>query len=299
MKDKFLPASLLTAALFAGVAAAPVLAGHGMSQSAHEQMSRFMAHHPFIKHQERQDNPAVLGVAIAEMPQAELDILSLEYGVRIEKVLEGSVAEAAGIQSGDLVTAINGRPAYSPARLQHLVSEARGESTVTVARSGESLTLGAMFPAPQAGNAMLGVRIQGMTDELKEVFGTEGKTGVLISQVVTGSAAKQAGLKAGDVIVSLGGDDIMSVRDVHALLDGYAPGDKVDVAYVRDREKRSIQVELSGADAQQHHSYAVHPHGMFGHGGWGHGAGHGHGHFGHHGMMPGKGCATGKKQVRS
>ena len=294
MSNKILPVSLLTAALFAGGVIVPAQAGQGMGHGKHDQMSLFMAHHGFMKQHGRQGNPAKLGVAIAEVPQTELDALSLEYGVRLEKILEGSVAETAGLQPGDVVVSINDRPAYSPARLQHLVSEAQGSSTITVSRNGESFELDAAFAEPQTGNAVLGVRIQEMTDDLKEAFGSEGKVGVLISQVNDGSAAQQAGLKAGDVIVSLGEDEITSVHDVHAALGGYAPGDKLDIAFVRDREKQSMQIEL-GAASHASQSYAMHPHGMRGHGKWGHGT-DGHGYHGYHGMRPKHGCGIHKGQ---
>ena len=294
MSKKILPVSLLTAALFAGGVILPAHAGQGMSHGTHDQMSLFMAHHGFLKHQERQGNPAKLGVAIAEVPQTELDALSLEYGVRIEKILEGSIAETAGLRPGDVVVAINDRPAYSAVRLQHLVREAQGSSTIAVARNGESLKLDVAFAEPQTGNAVLGVRIQEMTNDLKEAFGSEGKAGVLISQVTDGSAAQQAGLKAGDVIVSLGKDEITSVHDVHAALGGYSPGDKLDMAFVRDREKRSMQIEL-GAAPHSSQSYAMHPHGMGGHGKWGHGT-YAHGYHGHHGMMSKHGCGIHKGQ---
>jgi len=297
MSKKILPASLLTAALFAGGAIVPLQAGQGMSHGMHDQTSHFMAHHGFLKRQEPQDNPAKLGVAIVELPQAELDTLSLEYGVRIDKVLEGSIAETAGLQPGDVVVAINDRPAYSPERLQHLVREARGSSTVTVSRNGQSVKLDAAFAEPQTGNAVLGVRIQEMTDDLKEVFGSEGNAGVLVSQVVDGSAAKQAGLKAGDVIVSLGKDAITSVHDVYAALGEYSPGDKLQMSFVRDREQRSMQIEL-GAASRSNQSYAMHPHGMLRHGKRGHGT-YGHGYHGHHGMMSKHGCEMRKGQRRS
>ena len=295
MSKKLLPASMLTAVLVAGGVATPGLAGHQKSYGAHDQMSEFMAHHGFTQPRGKQDSPAKLGVAISEVSQADLDKLSLEYGVRVEKVMKGSIAEAAGLQPGDVVTAIDDRPTYSPARLQHLVGEASGASTVTVSRDGEPLQMKAAFAEPQTGKALLGVRIQEMTGELKEAFGTEGNAGVLISQVVSGSAANQAGLKAGDVIVSLGQADITAVQDVHSLLDGYSPGDSIEIAFVRDREKRVMEIALGGAPQIQ--SSGMHPHGMSGPiPGLG---GYGHGFHGSHGYIPKYGCGMGKGQRRS
>ena len=295
MSKKLLPASMLTAVLFAGGVATPVLAGHQMSHGANDQMSEFMAHHGFMQPHGKQDTPAKLGVAISEVSQADLDKLSLEYGVRVEKVMKGSIAEAAGLRPGDVVTAIDDRPAYSPERLQHLVDEASGASMVTVSRDGEPLQIETAFAEPQTEKALLGVRIQEMTGELKEAFGTEGNAGVLISQVVSGSPAKQAGLKAGDVIVSLGQADVTGVQDVHSLLDGYSPGDSIEIAFVRDREKRVIQLALGGTPQIQ--SSGMHAHGMLGpvpyHGGYE------HGFHGSHGFMSKHGCGMGKGQRRS
>ena len=217
--------------------------------------------------------------------------------MRIEKVLEASIADKAGLQSGDVVVAVNDRPAYSPVRLQHLVREANGSSTITVSRNGESLKLDTAFAEPQTGNAVLGVHIQEMTDDLKEAFGSEGNAGVLISQVIDGSAAKRAGLKAGDVIVSLGKDEITSVHDVYTSLEDYSPGDKLNLAIVRDRKKQSMQIEL-GTASHLSQSLAMHPHGMRGHGKRGHGT-YGHGYHGHHGMISKHACGMRKGQRRS
>ena len=298
MNIKFMSASALSAALLAGGALAPLQAGHATGH-AHFQMPHSMAHYGPMQQQQRQGDTARLGVAIVELDQADLDQLSLEYGVRVEKVLQGSVAEAAGIQPGDLITAINDWPAYSPERLQYLTRGASGATTVTISRNGEALQLDAQFAAPPNGNAMLGVRLQEMTDELKEAFGSQGDAGVLISQVVAGSPAKQAGLKAGDVIVNLGKDDIRSVRDIKAALRAYAPGDKVDVAYVRDREQRSMQVELGGSEPSPHAVHASPPHWMPGHGAGGHGGWSAHRHYGQHGMTPHEVCRMGKDRMRT
>ena len=296
MKRKLLPACLLTAALVA-VGAVPVHAGHGKSQDTHGQMSEFMTRHGVMKPEAQRGQPAKLGVAIAAIPQADLDSLDLEYGVRIEKVVEGSVAAAAGLQPGDVITDVNDRPAYSPERLQHLVQEASGAAIIALKRDGQALQLQAAFAEPQTGRAMLGVRIQEMTDELKEAFGTEGDTGVLISQVIRGSAAKQAGLKAGDVIVSMGGDGIRTVRDVYDALGGYSSGDSVDIAIVRERQKKEMKIAL-GAAPREAQSYPTHPHEMLGHGMPGHGD-YGHGFHESDGMMRNNGCHMGKGYLRS
>ena len=58
------------------------------------------------------------------------------------------------------------------------------------------------------GGGRLGVGIQSMGEQLGEYFGLSGRTGVLITSVSEDSPAAKAGLKAGDVILSLDGDAV-------------------------------------------------------------------------------------------
>ena len=293
MSRKLLASSLITAALAFGAGSATAHPTAGMGQGPHDRMPEFMAHHGFQRPGVQQDEPAKLGVAIAAIPQAELDKLDVEYGVRVEKVLDGSVAERTGLKVGDVVTDVNDRPAYSPERLQYLVRQAQGASSIAVLRGGESMKLQAAFAEPEKGKAALGVRIQEMTDELKEAFGTKGSAGVLISRVAKGSAANAAGLKAGDVIVSMAGDDITSVAQVHDVLSNHSPGDSLEVVIVRERVQETLTVALGSGD-QQMQAKGMKPHGMPGYGDWQHGR-HGHRYHGSQGMIPKHGCGQMRK----
>ena len=286
-----LTASLAAAALVAGTLTLPAQAGHAMGHHAPYPMPSFDPHHGYMAPKTSKAAGPRLGVAISEISQADLEARSLEYGVRIDEVLDGSVADAAGLLVGDVVTAVDGRPAYSPERLQYLIEQTSDTALLTLTRGGESLRLSAAFAQPKAsgvtGRAVLGIRIQEMTADLKEAFGSDDDRGVLISQVVRDSAAGRAGLRAGDVLVSVGDDRIVAVKDVHSALRGHAPGDSLDVVIVRDRQESTVQVSLGGVPGAQASSAAP-AHGMHGHGragpSW----------FGHHGMMPKHGCSMGK-----
>jgi len=228
-----------------------------------------------------------LGVKITGISQAQLNKLGLEYGVRVKAVKPGSVAAVSGLQSGDVITSIGDRPAYSVKRLQYLLKEAQGATGMELLRGGQKMQVNAEFPKPESGRAMLGVRVQPMTEDLKRAFGTDGQSGVLISQVTDESAASKAGLKAGDVIVALGGNPVGRVKDVYRLIGSQAPGDALDVALVRDREEMTLQVEL-GAGPAIKQAGRSHPHGM-----------HHYHHRWHHGGKPGKHCGPKKRSYRS
>jgi len=293
MPSRLLPASLLATALIAVAATAPLYAGHTPSHHFHGPMPHDEVHHGSPSHPSGEQSRARLGVAISAITQSELDAINLEYGVRIEQVHEGSVAETAGLRAGDVVTAVDGRPTYSPERMQYLVEQALDTSTIALLRAGESLRLQATFAGSETadahGRAILGVRIQNMTTDLKEAFGARDERGVLISQVLDDSAAERAGLKAGDVIVGVGGDSITTVRDLHGVLRGYSPRDTLDVSILRERQEETVQLALGdmSGDAQ---ARAAHPHGA-------HGSGKPHAGFhAWHDMISKHGCHTGRMQ---
>ena len=289
MLPRYLPASLLTTALVATGLTAPLQAGRVAHAHAHHPPPHATPHHRFMMPGPQAEDRARLGVAIAAISQDDLDRMGLEYGVRVEAVVPGSVAAEAGLADGDVVTHVDGRPAYSPERLQHLVRAAAGATDIALHRGGEPVTLQATFsPAASSatrGRAVLGIRIQEMTQDLKEAFGAVGERGVLIAQVADGGAAKAAGLRAGDVVVGIGGADITTVDDVHATLGDYSPGDTLDVSILRDRREMDVKVAVGGPSVAPP-PRAAHPHGM-----------HGHGHHespGPHGTPPRPGCRMGK-----
>lgn len=93
----------------------------------------------------------------------------------------------------------------------------------------------------------LGVGIQSLGPQLAEYFGLGDRTGVLITTVKEDSPAASAGLKAGDVITSVDGEDIEDAGDVSRLVWDADAG-PVAIGIVRDRKDRSVTVELPEAE---------------------------------------------------
>ena len=286
----------LTAPLFATAictAGFTTYAGQAISGNTNPHIPHFMAHHVFMNQGSKMKARPRLGAAIAVIPQTNLEAMSIEYGVQIMDILEGSVAEDIGLKDGDVITDIDGRPAYSPRRLQHLIAEASGASTITLIRNGESLQLQAEYPMVESADsndkAALGIRIQALTEDLKEAFGADGSQGVLVSQVITGSAASKAGLKAGDVVIAIADESITSVSDVHGALENYKPGEMLSLSVLRNRQKESFQVVLGTASSTSF----VTPYGTQGH------RYHNQNFHGSHGTMSKKGCGLEPGQKRS
>jgi S1-C subfamily serine protease len=83
----------------------------------------------------------------------------------------------------------------------------------------------------------------------KELNIPDGQGGLVVGNVTATSPAGSAGLRAGDVIVRLGNDQIASESDLTVALIKNSAGQKVSVEFFRDGKKQSIEVTL-GTPAQ-------------------------------------------------
>src|SRR5262245_24569767 len=105
----------------------------------------------------RADDTPWLGVTLQELNDGLRDGMGYDGdGVLVNRVLEGSPADRAGLRSGDVIVRFNGRTATSPDQLTQLVRDSRvGQSvSVTVVRNGERRTLSAHLGSrPEIGRA--------------------------------------------------------------------------------------------------------------------------------------------------
>lgn len=97
------------------------------------------------------------------------------------------------------------------------------------------------------GRPRLGVSIQSMGDQLADYFGVEG--GALVTDVNEDSPAEAAGIRAGDVIVSIDGESVEDPGDLMRVLSDLQAG-PVEVTVVREGAQRSFTVELEGRDGE-------------------------------------------------
>jgi Do/DeqQ family serine protease len=90
----------------------------------------------------------------------------------------------------------------------------------------------------------LGIVIQDITDELSSSFGVREREGVLVSDVMRGGPAESSGLRAGDVIVELGGTKISEVPDLQRRVANVSPGQTITLVVIRDRASSKISVKV-------------------------------------------------------
>jgi serine protease Do len=96
----------------------------------------------------------------------------------------------------------------------------------------------------------LGISLQSMSPQLAEYFGLKDRNGALVTFVHPDSAAARAGVKAGDVILSVGGETVDSPVGVVRALRGKGEG-AVEIRVMRDRQERTLTVPLEKAKRSQ------------------------------------------------
>jgi serine protease Do len=91
----------------------------------------------------------------------------------------------------------------------------------------------------------LGVVIQGMDQDLANALGLDHPHGALVEEVESGSPAERAGLKSGDVIVSVDGQDVSHSEELPRIVARHAPGTKVRLGVLHDKHQRDAEVTLA------------------------------------------------------
>lgn len=90
----------------------------------------------------------------------------------------------------------------------------------------------------------LGVTLDDIEGQMAEFYEVEDGKGALVTGIIEESGAESAGLKAGDVIVKIGDEDISSASDVHEALAGTEAEQELKIQVVRKGKNKSMDVKL-------------------------------------------------------
>ena len=185
-----------------------------------------------------------LGVRIQDVPREMAAELGLDrpVGAFVASVENDSAAARAGIRPGDVILAFNGREIGRSAELPPMVGALApgSRASLQLMRDGTrrdlvvvlaALDAVAAAPAPAAGPALpagdpLGLAVEDLSAARRSELGLGAGEGVRIARV-TGLAARQAGLAAGDVILQVGREEVGSVAEFAAAARAFKAGDEV------------------------------------------------------------------------
>jgi TPR repeat protein/S1-C subfamily serine protease len=95
----------------------------------------------------------------------------------------------------------------------------------------------------------IGVQVQGPTDDQARALGLPQASGALIAQIREGGPAANAGLRIGDVVISLNGGEVANTRSFARAIAEQAPGSEVVLRLARPGERVEVNVRVALAEA--------------------------------------------------
>jgi serine protease Do len=242
-----------------------------------------IASFPYVSDQQTAERPrrvqisagGFLGVELGEVNSEVVQRLKLreERGALIEGVTSGSSAAQAGLQKDDVIVKWDGESIESARELSRHIRETPAGRAVRlgVLRGGGEIEVNAKMgerasglnvvrvprPTPVArvrvrpeitcvrvrDAVRLGAQLQSMTPQLAEYFGLSKRTGALVVFVFADSPAAKAGLKAGDVILSMGGETVESPMDLRRILTAKSEG-SIELKVLRDKQEQTLTVHV-------------------------------------------------------
>ena len=99
--------------------------------------------------------------------------------------------------------------------------------------------------------AQLGIRGQDVDPQIAEMYGLEVDAGAIVADVEDGSAADEAGLRRGDIIVSIDGEPVDSMAGLATTIRSMSPGDEVELEILRGGERETVTATLGAAQSSQ------------------------------------------------
>ncbi len=204
---------------------------------------------------------AMLGVVLAEFTPdlAEGFGLSGQQGVLIQRVMDDSPAQKAGLQRNDLIVEYNGQPVNDLQKLRLKVADtAPGkQANIVVLRGGKRMSFNVTLAdkdtqvaanAPAQQGVDNGVDLGGLTvrdlraDELKQL-GID--SGVRVTEVEEGSVAEDRGIQPGDVIEQVGPTSVKGTDSFTNLMDAAKKAHRPAALLVnRDGNTRFVTLRL-------------------------------------------------------
>ena len=210
--------------------------------------------------------------------------LSVKEGAVINDIINDSPADEAGLREDDVIIDINGSAVSDQMDVTRAVRKSkpgdkmtltimRGDKkmdiTVTLASEPDRMTtrnrgrhfampsMPPMPPVPPIPNfnwvsnddgGMIGITMTPLTEHLGDYFGVKDGEGALITEVLKGATAEKAGLKAGDVIIAVDGDQVYDVSDVAKAVGDKDVDESVKITIIRDKKQMELSVVVADDD---------------------------------------------------
>ncbi|MBN1213672.1 MAG: PDZ domain-containing protein [candidate division Zixibacteria bacterium] len=205
--------------------------------------------------------------------------LPVDYGAIINKVVDDSPADKAGLAEDDIIISFGDKKVRTSEDLVDFVREQNPGDKVKLVIIDEDgnkkdveIELGRKkssfrnfawtgddddnedspryFYFSDKTYPYIGVSLSELSDQLGEYFGVKDGEGVLITEVEEESPAAGAGLKAGDVIIAVDSEEVKDAGDVQEIIREKEVGETAEITILRDMKKELVKVEVGETEGQ-------------------------------------------------
>ncbi|MBX2882104.1 MAG: DegQ family serine endoprotease [Granulosicoccus sp.] len=200
-----------------------------------------------------------LGVSIQNVDQALAESFGLDRptGALVAEVNKDSPAEKGGLNSGDIILEFNDRTVNYSSELPPLVGAVSPGTSVNVRvlRGGKPEVLNVTIEpldepdrvasveaTDPVDESRLGVEVAALSSDQREQLGMD--HGVVVSKINPEGAAANAGIRQGDVILSINRDRISSVKELEELVEAAPAGEAIPVLVQRDSAPMFLALTL-------------------------------------------------------
>ena len=146
-------------------------------------------------------------------------------------------------------------PGNSGGALVDINGNLLGINTAIYSQTGGSVGIGFATPISTVKSVMesiitqgqvvrgwIGVEPQDITPELAESFGIKQKSGAIIAGVIRGGPADKAGMKPGDILVTIEGKPVTGTMEMMNLVAQLTPGNKAKITVLRNNQEPTLQI---------------------------------------------------------
>jgi serine protease Do len=224
-----------------------------------------------------------LGIYIQDISTGLMEAMDLKSlkGVLVNKVVDDSPADEGGMERGDVIIEFDEKRVVDSDQFVKLVRKTKPRDKVNILiirDDDEKIITVKMGKVPKSDISTLklkkpefkkgefkifgfgestygkiGVTLWDLNEQLGEYFGVMDGEGALVAELDDDGPAYDAGLRAGDVIVEMDGDNIEDKGDVFDVLSEKDEGDEVKIEVLRKGSRKTFMVEVEEEDDL--HSY--------------------------------------------
>lgn len=199
-----------------------------------------------------------LGVALDDLTPEMKEELKVDHGALVIEVERNSPADKAGIQAGDVIVEMDGKPVKDQVVLRDMIAEKgpNTEARFKIVRGGRTLTVSATLGThpedvkapPVRGKAevgaqtaleKLGIRVGRVPDDVSRTLNRQ--QGAFVSEIDRDSPAAEGGLRVGDLIIAVNDKPVNSPSEFEQAIQEIKSGQTVRLRVLRQRDDRVFE----------------------------------------------------------